>query len=166
MRKVYWIDGEMLGGRPGPMREPWSLKEFAQNGITTVVSLTERMLNRSHEFKAYGLCHYCIPLPKNAPPREGDLDNVRLLVPFIGAVVNDFLEAGNKIIIHCSSGKDRSALVLIYFLVRFRQYRVGEAYAFVRSRNPKMLTANGWGLLADEFFRSMGYSESETGASS
>jgi protein-tyrosine phosphatase len=148
MDKVYWINEGFLGGRKGPNQAPWNLLEFKNAGISLIISVTERMMNRSHEFLAYGIHHYCIPLPKNAPPLAGDAENCKILVPFIAEFIESSLKKGQRVIVHCSSGKDRTPLVFLYYLVRFKNYGVSDAFTFLQSKIPGLLTAEGWYELA------------------
>jgi protein-tyrosine phosphatase len=63
--------------------------------------------------------------------------------------VQENIEAGRSVMIHCSSGKDRTGLLMSYFLMRTRGLTVDEAILEVRRVRPIALSAIGW----DEFGR-------------
>jgi protein-tyrosine phosphatase len=147
---LYWIIPNQLAGRPGPNRQPWSITELRADGFTLVVSLTERLVNRSFEFAAHGLDHISIPLPKNAPPRPGDAFEIGALLPHIYEIVQQRLTASpeERILVHCSSGKDRTGLFMTYFLMRSQQLPMEDAFSQVRALRPDLLTASGWDEMA------------------
>lgn len=145
MDKVFWLEPGRLGGRAGPNRHPWSLLEFSSNGVTLVVSLSERMYNTSHEFAAFEMDHVCIALPKSAPPKPGDGTEIAYLLPCIYDVVANHLALGEKrVIVHCSSGKDRTGLFFVYYLMRTRSLSFESALETVSAIVPRLLTAEGW----------------------
>ncbi len=57
MDKVLWLLPNRLGGRAGPNREPWDLEEFRAQGVSLVISLTERIMNQSSQFFNLGIDH-------------------------------------------------------------------------------------------------------------
>ena len=151
MNDVYWVLPEILGGRKGPNRSPWDVLELYTSGVRMVVSLTERMLNQSEELVKTGIDHVCIALPKNAPPKLGDKENIIRLLPCVYRIVEAQIETGNgKIIVHCSSGKDRTGLFMGYFLMRFYQLSPDEAMARLEDIVPDLLSASGWREMASE----------------
>ncbi len=145
MREVFWLEPNRLGGRPGPNKEPWSLDTFRESGISLVVSLTERMYNASSQFAPYGIDHVCIALPKNAPPKRGDATEIGYLLPCVFEIVTRHLETPNRrVIVHCSSGKDRTGLFFCYYMMRSNGLSLGAAVSAVRSILPRLLSADGW----------------------
>jgi protein-tyrosine phosphatase len=144
MDKVYWVIDDRLGGRRGPNQEPWSLAAIKAGGVTMVVSLTERMFNRSVDFASVEIKHVCLPLSSNAPPLPGDEFNIASLLPGLVGILRKELAGNGKVVVHCSSGKDRSALLLAYYLKTTNQISTGTALDIVRSKNPEMLSAHGW----------------------
>lgn len=146
---VHWLIPNRLAGRPGPNREPWNLRHLREAGFSHVVSVTERMVNKSAEFSKYDLRHVCIPLPSNVPPSPGDEYAIGLILPLITQIVRNLLKTSEAtVLVHCSSGKDRTALVLIYLLVEAGMSNE-EALDIVHGLVPNMLTAEGWRPMAD-----------------
>ena len=143
MNNIYWLLSGKLGGRRGPDQCPWDLGQFRQEGINSIISLSERMLNRSHEIVQFGIKHVCVPLPRNAPPLAGDADDIFLVLPMIGALVTDLLQEG-KVLIHCSSGKDRTPLMLSYFLMKHQGLSPKQAMNQLIDTAPNAFTADGW----------------------
>ena len=45
---VYTIEGGRVGGRPGPMRYAWDLRELKQAGFTVIVSFECELLEPEH----------------------------------------------------------------------------------------------------------------------
>jgi protein-tyrosine phosphatase len=148
MKHVYWVVPGKLGGRKGSNQEPWNLQEFRDQGVQWIISLSERMLNRSVEVVAYGLRHLCIPLPKNAPPQPGDAEDIYYILPLIESFITKHLSDG-KIVVHCSSGKDRTALVLAYFLMVNDKLTPADAITTIQAVLPVSFTAQGWREMAE-----------------
>src|SRR5688572_3918609 len=102
------------------------------------------MLNRSEEVVSHGLGHICVPLPKNAPPTRGDAENIYSLLPLISDFIDGCLRDGETVVVHCSSGKDRSALLLSYFLMTTQDMTPGQAMRTIASLVPEAFSAEGW----------------------
>ncbi|EFN59990.1 hypothetical protein CHLNCDRAFT_13330, partial [Chlorella variabilis] len=45
---------------------------------------------------------------------------------------------GGKVLVHCMSGLSRSAVVVIYYLMRRNTWRLSEAYHWVKDRRPQI----------------------------
>lgn len=143
MKHVYWVVPGKLGGRKGPDQESWDLKEFRDQGVEWIISLSEIMLNRSHEVVAFGLKHLCVPLPKNIPPLPGDAEDILYILPFVESFIRNHLRK-SKIVVHCSGGKDRTALVMSYFLMINHQLTPTQAMDAIKAIAPQAFTAEGW----------------------
>jgi len=147
MKYVYWVIPDKLGGRKGPNREPWDLAEFRKQGVNWIISTSERMLNRSHEVVAFGIKHLCVPLPKNAPPLPGDADDIFYVLPLLERFIRTCLPE-SKIVVHCSSGKDRTPLLMSYFLMKSQRMSARQAMDIMTSIVPQAFTAKGWHEMA------------------
>ena len=147
MISCYWIEADRLAGRQGPNQVPWDLSALALR-FDLVISLTERMLNRSNEFAEVGLDHVCIPLPKNRPPLNGDKTEIKIILPLLFDLMKKELSRGRRVLVHCSSGKDRTALVLAYYLMRERGISPEDAAAKIVELKPNAFSALGWHELA------------------
>lgn len=143
MKDVFWAIPGTLAGRCGPDRVPWSVAELADAGICAIVSVNDGALCHREDFTASGIAYACIPLSDNAPPRQGDLEQCVDALPRI----YDFIErhrAFGAVLVHCSSGKDRTGLALAYALMRAVGLDVSAAMTAVRDVRPIAFSAEGW----------------------
>lgn len=112
MKHVFWLVPGKLGGRPGPDRAPWDLGEMRGAGVEAVLSVNDGLLCHPGDFRAYGIEYACIPLSDNAPPQPGDRERCLLALPLALGFVKEHLAEGRGTVVHCSSGKDRTGLLL------------------------------------------------------
>jgi protein-tyrosine phosphatase len=102
-----------------------------------VLSLTEVFENTSPgyliqpitptQFSDAGIAFYQIPAP--------DFGTIPLpQIEFAVSWLESKLTAGNSIYVHCKSGRGRSALVLMCYLVKVRNMTAQEAFNFVKSK--------------------------------
>jgi protein-tyrosine phosphatase len=143
VKDVFWVIPSTLAGRCGPDRLPWNIAELADAGIRGIVSVNDGALCHRDDLAANGIAYACIPLSDNAPPRPGDLERCLEALPRIYAFIVRQMAVG-AVLVHCSSGKDRTGLALAYALVRARGLDVCEAMAAVREARPIAFSAEGW----------------------
>jgi|SRR5579859_4317522 len=148
MEKLFWALPDKLAGRPGPDRDPWDVDRLHGAGIRAVLSVNDGRLVHAEDFEARGMAYACIPFADNAPPRDGDADICRRALPRAYDFVQGQLKIGNPVLVHCSSGKDRTGLVLAYFFVRTSGCTPAAAIKRVRGVRPVALSATGWEDLA------------------
>lgn len=144
MRSMFWLRQGVIGGRTGPNRDAWIPQELADGGIGAVLSVNDGELVRPVELSQVGIDHRCVPLSDAAPPRPGDLDVCVDALPRALAFVERSIDARRGVLVHCSSGKDRTALLLSYYLCRREHLGPGEAIREVRRVRPIALSADGW----------------------
>jgi len=149
MQNVFWLIPGKLAGRTGPNVDPWNASDLKEGGIDAVLSVNSGILVNAEELEASGISYECIPFSWNAPPITGDLEICLEALPKAFAFVQRNIEAGKAVMIHCTSGKDRTGLLMSYFLMRTTGITVEEAIAEVRRVRPIALSAAGW----DEFGR-------------
>ncbi|MFQ5936748.1 MAG: dual specificity protein phosphatase family protein [Acidiferrobacterales bacterium] len=149
MDKLFWVVPGELAGRAGPDREPWDLACLRQGGIGAVLSVNDGALCHPQDFESHGIRYRCIPLSDNAPPLPGDDATCRLALPRAYAFATAEIERGIAVLVHCSSGKDRTGLFLCYFLMRRWGMSVRKAIAVVRQVRPIALSAWGWEAFAE-----------------
>lgn len=94
------------------------------------------------------MAYACIPLSPNAPPRPGDLEHCLSALPLAYAFVTEQLAQNQKVLVHCSSGKDRTGLFFGYFLMRHFGQSVTEAIDNVLAARPIAYTGDGWQAFA------------------
>jgi len=149
MQNVFWLIPGKLAGRTGPNIDPWEPAQLKENGIGAVLSVNSGMQVDAEALEVCGISYSCIPFSWNAPPLPGDLEICLEALPRAFAFLQQHIEAGNAVLIHCSAGKDRTGLLMSYFLMRTKGITVDEAIVEVRSVRPIALSAIGW----DEFGR-------------
>jgi len=50
--------------------------------------------------------------------------------------INQLLNQGNKVLVHCTSGVSRSPTLVIYYLMVYKNITYNESYRHVRNRHP------------------------------
>jgi protein-tyrosine phosphatase len=156
MNDVFWLLPGVLAGRAGPNREPWRISDFRDAGIRAVLYVNDGELCHPDELAVADIAYRCIPLSANAPPRVGDRDHCEAILPEAYAFVTSNLKLGSATLVHCSSGKDRTALFMAHYLVRSRPYSPAEAVAKVKAVRPIAFTAEGWEPFALEVLAAIG----------
>ncbi len=144
MKHVFWLVPGALAGRPGPNQIPWDAEELCAGGIGAVLSVNDGAACHAEDFSALGMSYRCIPLSDNAPPRDGDFEHCLDALPEAYDYVRGELNRQRAVLIHCSSGKDRTGLSMCYFLMRESGVSVADAIAEVRRVRPIALSAEGW----------------------
>lgn len=150
MRHVFWLIPGVLAGRPGPDRESWNLEVLKLAGIGAVLSVNEGLLCHPEDFASVGMPYRCLPLPPNAPPQSGDLEYCRRMLPKAFDFVEEMRKMGKATLVHCTSGKDRTGLLMAYYLVHRHGMTTNEAIAAVKRVRPIALSALGWSEFAQQ----------------
>ncbi|MGO1894187.1 MAG: dual specificity protein phosphatase family protein, partial [Luteimonas sp.] len=127
MQHLFWVVENKLAGRPGPDRKPWSLAQLRAAGFGAVLSVNDGLLCHPQDFEQRQMAYACVPLSPNAPPCSGDLDRCISALPHAYTFVAEHLTRGHRVLVHCSSGKDRTGLFFSYFLMRHFGQSVSEA---------------------------------------
>jgi hypothetical protein len=144
MRNVFWLRQGVLAGRSGPNRDAWSPKELADGGIGAVLSVNDGELVHSGDLGALGINYSCISLSDAAPPQPGDLQACVDALPKALTFVLSSIESGRSVLVHCSSGKDRTGMFLTYYLCATEGLAPARAIEEVRRVRPVALSAEGW----------------------
>lgn len=144
MQQLFWLVPDLIAGRTGPDRSPWNLRELRASGFEAVLSVNDGRLCHPEDFHQLGMDYACIPLSSNAPPRPGDLEHCLRVLPQAYAFLAKHLDRKRKVLVHCSSGKDRTGLILGYLLMRRFGHSADEAIAFVLGCRPIAYSAEGW----------------------
>jgi protein-tyrosine phosphatase len=153
MENVFWVIDGKLAGRPGPDRIPWNLAAMRDAGIGAILSVNDGLLCHPEDFAACGIVYACIPLSENAPPQPGDDEICLRALPLAYAFLQQQMRDGRATVVHCSSGKDRTGLLLAYYLVREEGLSVAAAMEELRRVRPIALTALGWYEFAIDVLR-------------
>ena len=142
MKRVYWVSPGELAGRHGPAMVPWDLEELYRGGFRAIVSLSDEVDEAA--IAARGFYH----LPNYLPPLLPLIAGLkrRLIVRALPALafIDAQLAAGRPTLVHCYAGKDRTGMVLVGYLVRYRGYGLEQAMAMVRAARPDAMSAPGY----------------------
>lgn len=87
------------------------------------------------------------PLPHSGPEKIDDLDEVDILehLPATSDQIRDALEDGaSGVLVHCASGKSRSASVVIAYLMRYERLPYTEAFRQVKLARPVIAPNTGF----------------------
>ena len=148
MRNVFWLRSGAIGGRCGPNRDAWNPLELAAGGIGAVLSLNDGELVRPDELAAAGIDYCCVPLSDAAPPTDGDIEVCVNALPHALSFAVRSIAQRRRVLVHCSSGKDRTGMFLAYYLCATEGLTPDDAIREVRRVRPIALSAEGWELLA------------------
>ncbi len=119
------LAGSALPGSFGDLME--DLKEAKQNGITTVVSLTETPLPQAFMEEAR-LSYTHIPIDDFTPPSISQVDQ------FV-QIVDEVEEKGGAVLVHCFAGVGRTGTMAAAYLIK-KGSSADEAVSTVRQRRP------------------------------
>ena len=153
MQHVFWLIPGKLAGRTGPNVDPWDARRLKEGGIDAVLSVNHGIFVKEKELEACGISYACIPFSWNAPPVPGDLEICLDALPKAFAFVQQNIENERAVMIHCTSGKDRTGLLMSYYLMRTQSMTIDEAILEVRRVRPIALSAAGWEEFGREILR-------------
>jgi protein-tyrosine phosphatase len=148
MQHLFWLIPNVLAGRSGPAKDPWNLRDLRRGGIGAVLSVNDGALCHPDDFENAGLLYKCLPLSPNAPPQPGDLEHCVSVLPDAYDYVVSNEKTGVATLVHCHSGKDRTALFMAYYLCRGSNLDPVGAVARVKQVRSIALTALGWEAFA------------------
>lgn len=157
MQHVFWLRESVIAGRTGPNRDPWNPEELAEAGIGAVLSVNDGELVHSEDLSKVGIEYRCIPLSNAAPPRPGDAEICASALPRALEFVVAAAESGRAVLVHCSSGKDRTGMFLSYYLCSTEGMSPSQAVAEVRRVRPIALSAEGWEVFTLEVLQAAGF---------
>ncbi len=150
MERAFWLRQGCLAGRPGPDIAPWKPARLREAGIGAVLSVNHACACDARALVAADIEHACFPLSSSAPPRRGDVAHCLDALPRAYDFTARALDRGRPVLVHCTFGKDRTALFMAYFLMRTEGLDRRAAMASVRLVRPGAFSAIGWDKLARE----------------
>lgn len=147
MQHLFWLVEGKIAGRSGPNKDPWDLAELKAAGIRAVLSVNGGEGCEPSSFQHHGLRYECIPFSRNVPPQDGDIAICVAQLPKALAFIQQ-CEADNlPVLVHCRSGKDRTGLIMAYYLMVNGAAPL-HAVSQVRSIRDIAFSAEGWDQFA------------------
>ncbi len=144
MQHIFWLRSRLIAGRCGPNLNPWIPAKIAAAGIGAIVSVNDAMSVYPDDLADVGLEHACFPLADNAPPRDGDFEHCMSMLPRSFEHLSTVIDSGKIPLIHCTAGKDRTALTMCYYLCRRESCSPRDAVCEIRRVRPIALSAPGY----------------------
>ena len=143
MEHVFWLREGKIAGRSGPNTNMWDLHEIKSSGIGTILSVNDGDAVHESMLTDLGITYSNIPMSSNAPAREGDKELCLENLPRAMAFIRGTLKTG-PVLIHCRSGKDRTAMVMAAYLIEFENYNAKKAMEALIEVRPIAFSAEGW----------------------
>lgn len=150
MKHLFWLRPNLIAGRCGPNLSPWKATELAASGIGAVLSVNDAASVYGDDLSKAGIESACFPLAENAPPRDGDFEHCLATLPSALDYLLAVMAKGKIPLIHCTAGKDRTALTMCHYLCQREGYRPRAAIDEVRRVRPIALSASGYEAFAFE----------------
>ena len=140
MKHVFQLRDQVFG-RPGPVYFPWVAGELAAGGIGAVLTLNHGQSVYVDDLNAAGIEHGWFPMEDNAPPRPGDFEHCVATLPPALEFIDEMHDQNRAVLIHCTAGKDRTGLMMAFYLCRHEGYGAEDAIIEVRRVRPEGLSA-------------------------
>lgn len=81
--------------------------------------------------------------PDETDRNKGAKANLKQL-EMLGHIIGSCLDCEEPLMIHCKGGIERSPLTVAYFLVKFRHYKMDDAYEFIKKARPVVEDRRTW----------------------
>jgi len=123
-----WVTPGLLAATARPHDVHAALEYFREEGITAIVSLTERPFAPASYLDEFGFDYHHIPVADFGAPRMEQIEE------FV-AVVQRAKQEGGKVVVHCLAGRGRTGTMLACYFVS-TGLSPEEALATVRALRP------------------------------
>ena len=155
MKEVFWLRAGKVAGRSGPNLVPWQLEELRSGGFASILSVNHGEDCHTSLIERLGFRYECIPMSRNAPALQGDLDyNLNILPQAIEYIIKN--SEHGPVLIHCRSGKDRTGLVMAAYLMVTEGLSAEMAMSEVLKVRPIAFSAEGWQTFCFQVLQSYG----------
>lgn len=105
-----------------------------KNRITLIVNCSKKIPNAFDVFptpragNALDVRYIRLPVndpgPLVNPSRNQDNLDMIVLVPQAAKIIHEFINRGENVLVHCHAGAQRSATVVVYYLMRYGKFHV------------------------------------------
>jgi hypothetical protein len=97
---------------------------LSEYNITTIINVTDSIPN----FFENKFNYYNIPIKD----RNDALFGSELKT--VSEIIHDKIQNNEKVFVHCVEGRSRSVTVIIYYLMKYKNYSFNEAYKFIKNK--------------------------------
>jgi protein-tyrosine phosphatase len=119
------------------------LEQLGEAGFDAILDLSEYAPNED-SMASVGLESSWIPLPTTVLPDQ-EAEHICLeRIPKAYTFIRDRITSGQRVLVQCVAGCDRTGLVLSHYLAMSNGLDINEAINEVRSVRPMALSAEGW----------------------
>ncbi|AZG35579.1 MULTISPECIES: dual specificity protein phosphatase family protein [Shewanella] len=143
MKDIFWLVDKQVAGRSGPNKDAWDLAELKQAGFAAIASLNNGEGCDVDAMAELGLRHKVFNLPDNMPPKPQDLAICAEVLPQVLAFIRECESEQKAILLHCSSGINRTQMVMAYYLMENGAAPL-HAVSQVRNACGLAFDAEGW----------------------
>ena len=147
MRDTYWIIENKLAGSTGPNLFSWDYRDIRDESFGTILSVNNGELVEGRRLAEMNINHAVIPMTHRAPPERGDLEQCVANLPLAVQYIEQNISQA-PVLIHCRSGKDRTALVAAAYMMKAYNLTAQEAVNRFLKIRPIAFSAEGWGIFA------------------
>ena len=140
---TYEVEKGLLYGRPGPNKSYWHLDVFKDFGIHVILSLVANPTRK--EVERHGLIHEQLLFEDHIykPYKSANQHALDILVRF-DALLDRYLPRHLPILVHCNSGKDRTGLLMGYYMVTRWELSAKRALKALKKLKPNALSAGDY----------------------
>lgn len=124
---LWWVLDSKIAGVRTPEEDEMQALQAADVGA--VVSVRDDPAN-IELYASMGLPHKWIPFKGGTPPTREQLDE-------FCAFVDEQIEAGNGVAVHCSNGRRRTGTIVAGYLILKQGFSAEDALALVAEKNPE-----------------------------
>ncbi|KAF9780038.1 protein-tyrosine phosphatase-like protein [Thelephora terrestris] len=118
------IDGRLY---IGSLQVALSSSQRSALGITHVLSVCPE-----YPAEPEDVHHLCIPV------QDSEFENLLVQLPAACSFIQNAIDGGGKVLVHCVMGVSRSATVICAYLMMTRQLSVEKALGYLRDRRPQV----------------------------
>ena len=111
----------------GDIRSAKNKHFFDENGINVII-------NCSKDIPFYSNYGEKIRIAVNDDLKRDEIDKMYQYLPKVTDLIQDKLEKNNKILVHCYAGKQRSASVIVGYLMKYGNLSMKNAILAVQSK--------------------------------